>query len=394
MTNRALFLLASILTGCAAIIGVPDLTYDPDGQGGPDGGGGGPDGTTGEGGTDPGRSDGGGPCDESRLSDDPNNCGRCGHGCGGGGCNAGKCEPITLVDAVGGPQQIAVDGTYVYFAAHTDGVIRRIKKDATGTAETLVSGVPNAVGVALDGTRLYFSWVDGVEKCTLDADAATCGATRAFIFEKYYSQNLAVANGDVYAVINTEVFRIPGDDAGAYEIGSGPSAWGIATNGTYVYWTSYSQGLSRALVDGGSKESAGPLSTETQSSYVTSEGDSVFWSYKEDGADAGLVYGTKHASPIDRIEYTKAGGHPVGIAADAQYVYWSDRGSVNGPTPAGDGVLYACPRAGGCGGAPLVLATGLQGGGAMATDDAFVYFVEKTNTTFGGSGRIRKVAKP
>src|SRR6476659_4574484 len=41
------------------------------------------------------------PC-SADLGHDPANCGRCGHDCLGGGCDAGGCEPVVLVAEDGG----------------------------------------------------------------------------------------------------------------------------------------------------------------------------------------------------------------------------------------------------------------------------------------------------
>jgi hypothetical protein len=45
------------------------------------------------------------------------NCGACGHGCGGGECRAGVCQPAVVVDHVFPPNGLAVDGDTVFFTA-------------------------------------------------------------------------------------------------------------------------------------------------------------------------------------------------------------------------------------------------------------------------------------
>jgi hypothetical protein len=51
----------------------------------------------------------GGECVDA--SSDVANCGSCGHDCQGGGCLAGRCQPVTLATNLQEPVGIAVDAT-------------------------------------------------------------------------------------------------------------------------------------------------------------------------------------------------------------------------------------------------------------------------------------------
>ena len=82
---------------------------------------------------------------------------------------------------------------------------------------------------------------------------------------------------------------------------------------------------------------------------------------------------------------------PVGVAVDADNLYWSTDGTGAGNVPVGDGKVFACPIKGCAATGPIVLATGNLFAGPVTVDDKAVYWVE-----FGGTsaGRVRKVAKP
>lgn len=61
------------------------------------------------------------------------------------------------------PFGLAVDSTYIYSATST-GAINRTNLSTQGT-DTLVSGLPTAVGVAVDGSHLY--WSEGINGATI-----------------------------------------------------------------------------------------------------------------------------------------------------------------------------------------------------------------------------------
>jgi hypothetical protein len=389
---RILFLISG-LAGCAGLIGVPDLTYDERAQQGL------PDGSTLPG-TDGGPSigpDGAVIECNANVQTDANHCGRCGHSCGGGTCDQGKCQPVVLADGIDLVQQIAVDATHLYYAAYTDGAVLRVKLDGSLTPQTMASGLTNVTGVARESDNLYFSDWDGVSKCKVPTDGGLCTGTVA-ASNTDYSRYLFLVGTTLFFTSQSDVRRA-GPTAAGPETTYGTSTvqpWSVAANAEYVYFSTSSIGLQRAPVgglDGGGSDSVGPLNSKIVASYVAIDGDSVFWSFRDDATDQGFVYSAKHADPAQRISYTATTTWPIGVAADANYVYWTDRGGAPaGPGPAtGDGRLLACSRAG-CTGEPIVLATGCKGGGHITLDANFIYFAENNN--FGPGGRVRKLAKP
>jgi hypothetical protein len=163
MTRVRIFLLLGVLTGCAGLIGVPDLTFDEGAeQGNPDGAL--PDGAT----SDVMASDAGEAgaiCDETKLQTDALNCGRCGHDCIGGACNAGKCEPVQLAELGDTPLEHIVEhgsalyvSTYVNLTTENGGIWKLGK--APGNPALFVS-LRYAEDMVVLGDTLYFVVEDG-----------------------------------------------------------------------------------------------------------------------------------------------------------------------------------------------------------------------------------------
>lgn len=100
--------------------------------------------------------------DTCGASDDPHDCGACGHDCLGGACTAGVCQPIQISNQETFPNSLAVDpeddgGVYV---ANWDvgGVLARMQKD--GSKRKILhraEGTFHLNDVVVDSARAY--WV-------------------------------------------------------------------------------------------------------------------------------------------------------------------------------------------------------------------------------------------
>ncbi|MBX3202436.1 MAG: hypothetical protein KF894_30200, partial [Labilithrix sp.] len=228
-----------ILTGCAGLIGVPDLTFDETaGQGDPDG-------AAGDAGADGSSPGDGGPttCDESKLQTDPKNCGRCGHDCLGGACNAGKCESVLLAGGLENPVDLTLDGANVYVTARGNGAVLRVAKDGSKT-DVLVSGHDEARGVTLDGQNLFWSNLEfagdggdgywgGVWGCSLPACSDVHLVTTAD-----WAANVRYSNGFLYFAENNNgvVVRVKPDGSMRTDVGAGNKPFSVAVDGTHVYF--------------------------------------------------------------------------------------------------------------------------------------------------------------
>lgn len=396
------FALAAVvvLTGCNALLDVKDIYLEadasaPGAEGGTaDGNVSGPDSSFVDGSVD------GAAC-QSNLQNDPEHCGRCGHDCLGGSCTGGRCDAVVLAPNLTTPSGIAVGADDVYFTTYESGTVQSVKKSG-GAVTTLASGEVRARGVAVNAGTLYWANGDftaddagykgGIWKCALPACTA-----RTYVAAGDYDTAYPTVHGAFLYFGTGEddtVMRVPLAGGGASTVATTARPFGIAVDDTHAYYTSEQANLYRAPLVGGSPEAVGPTIGPT-TGFVAVDDQRVYWAHT-DATGNGLVWSTAKATLGGApTTYGSAQDNvsPVGIAVDAENVYWSTAGSVVAGVPAGDGKVLTCKKVG-CGGAPpVVLATGNANGGQLVLDELAVYWVE-----FGAAGattgRIRKVAKP
>lgn len=404
MKRAHLFLSLAILTGCAGLIGVPDLTFDENAKetdGGPT--------TDGPSVRADGSTDGDGSvvvpaCDTQKLQNDPSHCGRCGHDCLGGACNAGKCESVLVRGGLENPDDLVVDAANVYVTARGNGAVLRIAK-ADGKTDVLASGQVEARGVALDGQNLYWSngsfagdgggdYWGGVWGCTLPA----C-AEKRLVTEGDYAFNVRFFGGFLYFAENNNeaIVRVKADGSGRTAVGSGNKPFALAVDSEHVYFTARSGFLERVPAEGGgTQEKMGPLEIGGSHGFVTADADRVYWAYTSETGGTGYVYSALKASPDGPKEsYGTANKGSVGVAVDGSTLYWTNEGTfTDDGTNNRDGEILACPSVG-CGGAPP---TSLQGGltspGAITIDGDAVYFLSFGTKYGSADGELRRIAKP
>ena len=350
------------------------------------------------------------------LMSDPSHCGSCDHGCQGGACMAGSCQPIVLspvehipwgiavqsgtvywleqdsnyhiihsVPAGGGTvttvyardpsandptepeNDLVVDSTHVYFGAPAD--IVSVPFDG-GAALVLSQNNEWPLGMAVDSTNLYWATPG---PCPHPPDGGTCQP--GFIY-----QTAKDGTGTQIAIASGEM---------------GPAS--VAVLGSTVYWVSdgpgdgTSTGVVRSTPVGG-----GPVSTlasglttkynlnDNTAGYAAMGVDSTgvyFTTY--DGMQTGAVMkvGLDGGTPVTLMAATD----PQKLAVDSTGVYVSQ------------GFPSTITKIPLDGGAPVTVATiTTYQPWTIALDQDNVYFTAFSCPTDGGecSGEVMQVAKP
>jgi hypothetical protein len=349
-------------------------------------------------------------CDpDADHSLDPANCGACGHDCLGGGCLAGKCEPVMLASGQAYATKIAIDDDSVYWVNYqTSFAVMKIGKDGTcGNAHACPVQLAPTKGfldvyypsvVATDGTNVYWSNYDG--NCTdqtiyqvrtdgtsfVRLGSLPCGAA-----------GLSVAGGSVYWARGT-VFRAPPGsmDAGAVvalppaDAGTASTVFSVLADATHVYFTTYEDGFLYGVPLGSSCSEGASCAVlvtgDTPSGPVglTMAGDYLYWTNVADGTIKRVpkAGGT-------RTVIATGQGYAQAITNDGVNLYWAnfvDSTVRTAPLSA----EKACDAS-----TCTILASGQQLPSGIAVDDKAIYWTTQTMTVSmpSNTGTVMKLAK-
>jgi hypothetical protein len=337
-----------------------------------------PDGSTGmPAGCMPPQASCGGVCVDT--SSDPANCGRCGHGCQGGACSAGACQPVTL--STQGGAAIAVDSANVYWTNSGLGTVTQLPVGG-GMPITLAAGQVNPYDLTSDGTSVYFLAANSVYKVPVGGGPITTvssGSANEAIgiavdaTSVYWFQGPSVLKAPKNGGATTTVVPFMGDLTISFRE--------LTVNAMSVYWTSSATNGSLQGTVWTAPSSGGPATTLAAGMQGTEgiavDGQNVYWA---NAGAPGAVNGTVMKQPLGGGPITVlASGQcsPYDLATDGTNVYWVNLGCPGGP----GSVVMSVPRDGG---APSTLYTG----------SPFRLAVDATSLYWTAGGLVQKLAKP
>lgn len=377
--------LAFLVTSCAQILdGDADYHHRPGdstttagGAGGTttttgsDGGGGGASTTSSEGGgggttstSTTTTSTTTGPCGDADLQTSPEHCGACDHGCLGGTCEGGVCQPHVLTGDLAMIRALAIDPTHVYWLTGGDGNIERITRLGTGR-ELIVDGQTDARALLVDGAHVY--WTDPVLKRVLQANKTAGSIVTPFANNVKEPRGLARTD---QALVVTQgapegaVRKWPLDNTPALDLATGlVDPTHVVTSATWAHVVELLPGVAddqivRVPLDGsgGATVLADNLDLPRA---LADDGTFVFWA-----AADGTVSRVSAAGEV--LPLASGAGDATGVAVDATHVFWTQ-------IDAGQGSLH---RAAKDGSDAAQLASGLVSPSFVLVDDQAIYWME------------------
>gem|GEM_PF-1925848 len=363
------------------------------GGGSSSGGTGGGSSSGGDGGGSSNGGNGGGASCGVDFSTDPENCGRCGHSCLGGVCQAGTCQPIVLASGQLNPGAVVVAGPYVYWTRTGDTTTGQggavMKVAATGGTPVEVAANQNtARGLALDGSNMY--WSSAVSGGAIQK-LSVAGGTAAVVAGALNSPAIAVSPNWLYfqdcPTLNAwcvAVRRIPLSGGTSESVGAGTSIQGfLAVNSAYLYWVTTTT-LNRVPLNG--TTSTAIVTGQFNLNGIAVDESNLFWANLANG-------GTIMKANLDgtgAVQLATGPGAGNALAIDQDTVYWTENG-IKGSKPS---VLAMVSRAGGT--SKQLFSIPRESGmcGSPKTDDKAIYWSVPGWESNTATGTIMKLAKP
>jgi len=342
----------------------------------------------------------------ANIATSSDNCGACGHSCGGGMCNLGVCQPTTVA-GVTGATSISVDATQIYFTSGTKilacpksgCVVQPFQVDDMGMGgySTWAVNVANGNLFFMSAPTQAGTEHDDLFECPLTGCPSP--APIVGMAMPYGVNYLANAGDDVYWSDDQakKTFRraCPANSgmcdttlAPATVLNESISPHLLAGSaGTELYFVD-AAGLQKCPYAG--CPGTPPVPTPTVLTTMIPTGVVAYGGllYLQFGDTSHTLNGAiRTCNPIDCYAMVPknfiANRDPIsGLTVDAQGVYWVE-----------DTNIYFCPRTG-CVGGPRMLAVGLVPGPnsgfnahPIVTDDAFVYWIQDA------AGTVMRIAK-
>jgi hypothetical protein len=302
----------------------------------------------------------------------------------------------TIFVAQSGAVEVFVDDARVYWVTFAENNVappqslRSCLKDQCATTEvtyyTSTEGIYGpGLDVALDGANVYwYRWQENsTPSAVLSCPRSGCGQGPRSVIENIDERSIATDGTFLYwsSPQQTAVFRCALGDCSATQTPlaqAQSTPRNLAVSGGYVYWivddSLSSNAIRRVVTDGTSPVEEIATGQNQTSSLMVHEP----YVYFTDSIAVGTILRCPVTGcPSEPTVVASGLGFPRGVVADDTNAYWVNIG--NDMILAPDGSFAKC-AAGGCGANPTTVASsetfvGAFGDNAVAIDDQYVYWV-------------------
>ena len=166
------------------------------------------------------------------LGNDPKNCGGCGKDCGATKCIQGACQKYeALATNQQGARGIAIDDTFVYWTAQTDGKVLKMPLGG-GSPTVLASNQGEPYAIAVDATYVY--WTNSTAGTVMRVPIGG-GSPSLVVSDSAVSANLAVDATSVYFVGGNKLMKAPKSGGSATKIADAPNGDNLLVTGSLIY---------------------------------------------------------------------------------------------------------------------------------------------------------------
>jgi sugar lactone lactonase YvrE len=257
------------------------------------------------------------------LAADPANCGACDHGCLGGACADGGCQPVVVASGLGDPTGIAVDGERLYWSSPQTGAIHSMGLDG-GTRALVVAdaGAPHYLERVNDD--LY--WTDSRATIgSVHARMLPAGTIRSIATKQDHATGITVVGATVYwtlQYIDSIGRSLP--DGGVAVTGGACFGEDIAHDATHLFVASpcAGDGILRFELDGTGSMLLAPGNDKEWFAGLALDGDTLYVTRREANRVEKMK---KTGGPLEVIAVGQQ--RPLGIAVDDRAIYWANSGA-------------------------------------------------------------------
>lgn len=264
-----------------------------------------------------------------------------------------------------------------YGANATGTTIGRANLDGSNVNQSFITGAAGPVGIAIDGTHIYWSNSDGPNNTGTRIGRANLngtGVNQSFISSTAGAHGIALTSTHIYWAnrgvdgTGSTIGRANIDGSGVNNNfitgASGPH--GIATDGTYIYWANYNNGtIGRANLDGtGVNQSF--ITGESSPAGITVASGHLYWANAGSNAIGRADLSGCSGSPPCNVtqSFIATASSPSDVAVGSNFIYWTNFGS-NGASAGG--TTIGCAKLDGTG-VDQSFITGANSPGYLAVD--------------------------
>jgi virginiamycin B lyase len=210
--------------------------------------------------------------------------------------------------------------------------IGRANLNGTNVNESFITGALTPVGIAVAGTSIYWSNING-PGCsgTAIGRASLTGAepSNDFLTVEGCPHGLAVGSPYIYWADRTGTTigraNINGTEIDNSFIGGAEGAHDVALGGSYIYWSNYNgTTIGRANING-SEADQHFITEASKPAGIAVNGDFIYWA-NNGGTTIGRA--TIAGTEVNQSFITGA-DNPIGLAVNGSYIYWANYGSTD-----------------------------------------------------------------